>query len=182
MTVFYVHPVFISHPHPLCSSAKHVLAAHRTPVVCNRQIDSAVWAPPPAENTTLTADEMPHSYKNTKKNHNLAFVTTTSRVLLRPYDKWTIIYLDDMSCEWWWRRWKPSSRCAGRAVKVCVLPSEMSLVQGWEVRHQKTKFYRLLAGVCSGQRERECVLCVLREGCIGSPRPLQHSLQTMRHC
>lgn len=47
-------------------------------------------------------------------------------------DKWSIICLSNINCEWW-KRWKPSTYCVEKAVSHRAFLQAMLLVQSWEV-------------------------------------------------
>ncbi len=185
MTVYYLYSMFISHPRLFCFSANWSPAASSTPVVFNWHIDSAVWKLDHLQKTSdWRGGKMPQSYK-TPSRPQCGFVARCPPG--RAQTLWQMIHYMFEQHELWMVEKMNTfpTLCWESSESPCFPPS---YVISAELRSeclssaQKPKFNCLVTHVYSGQKEqqRECVQCVLREGCVRTPRLLQHTVQTLR--
>lgn len=176
MTVYYVYSMFISHPCLLCFSANWRPAAPGTPVVFNWQIDSAVCKPGHLQETPDLLVVKCHRVTKHQADHNVALWPDVPG---RTQTQWQIIhYMFEPHELWMVEKIKTFPTLYWEGNESQCFP--WSHVISVELRSKCISSTH----VHPGQRERqqECVLCVLREGCVRTPRLLQHTVQTLRQC
>lgn len=171
--------MFISHPPLLCRSANRSPAAPSSPAVFNWQIDCAVCKPGHLQKTADWLVVKCHRVTKHQADHNVALWPDVPG---RAYTWWQMVhYIFEHHEFWMGEKMKTFPTLCWESSESPSFPLSYIIIA--ELRSecsssaQKPKFNCLLARVYPGRRERqqECVLCVLREGCTRTPRLLQHT-------